>query len=165
MANEKFSTKAGNVYGAARDNQYVRRVVEDQELRDSLIAAFLAARKAHKRVSESNASAVETADSAGRCRESYTLSQLDCRVKRELQNAADSLRDASERIREPKKKRHPFRKLFALGLLATGLVLIFSESARQTLLDAVFGAEEEFVYTSTTSPDSAPQSNGTPVGE
>ncbi|MCB0827613.1 MAG: hypothetical protein KDB62_02230 [Solirubrobacterales bacterium] len=152
MANEKFSTKAGNVYGAARDNQYVRRVVEDQELRDSLIAAFLAARKAHKRVSESNASAVESVTG-------------DRRVKRELQNAADSLRDASERIREPKKKRHPFRKLFALGLLATGLVLIFSESARQTLLDAVFGAEEEFVYTSTTSPDSAPQSNGTPVGE
>ena len=152
MANEKFSTKAGNVYCAARDNQYVRRVVEDQELRDSLIAAFLAARKAHKRVSESNASAVESVTG-------------DRRVKRELQNAADSLRDASERIREPKKKRHPFRKLFALGLLATGLVLIFSESARQTLLDAVFGAEEEFVYTSTTSPDSAPQSNGTPVGE
>ncbi len=152
MANEKFSTKAGNVYGAARDNQYVRRVVEDQELRDSLIAAFLAARKAHKRVSDSNASTVESVTG-------------DRRVKRELQNAADSLRDASERIREPKKKRHPFRKLFALGLLTTGLVLIFSESARQTLLDAVFGAEEEFVYTSTTSPDSAPQTNGTPVGE
>jgi hypothetical protein len=152
MANEKFSTKAGNVYGAARDNQYVRRVVEDDELRDSLIAAFTAARKAYNRISESNASTVESVTG-------------DRRVKRELQNAADSLRDASERMREPKKKRHPIRKLFAISLLATGLVLVFSESARQTLLDAVFGAEEEFVYTSTTSPDSAPQSNGTPVGE
>lgn len=152
MANQKFTTKAGSAYGAARENQYVRRVVEDEELRDSLIAAFMAARKAYGRVSASNASPVESVTG-------------DRRVKRELQNAAESLRDASERIREPKKKRHPFRKLFAVGLLATGLVLIFSESARQTLLDAVFGAEEEFVYTSTTTPESAPQTNGTPVGE
>ena len=108
------------------------------------------------RISASNASTVESVTG-------------DRKVKRELQRAADSLRDASERIREPKKKRHPFRKLFAISLLATGLVLVFSESARQTVLDAVFGAEEEFVYTSTTSPDSAPdsapQTNGTPVSD
>ena len=45
-----------------------------------------------------------------------------------------------------------------------GLVLVFSESARKSLLDAIFGAEEEFVYTSTTSTETA-QTNGTPVGE
>lgn len=152
MANQNFTSKAGSAYSAARENQYVRRVVEDEELRDSLIAAFFAARKAYDRISASNNSPVESVTS-------------DRKVKRELQNAAASLRDASERIREPKKKRHPFRKLFAIGLLTGGLVLIISESARQSLLDAVFGAEEEFVYTSTTSPESAPQTNGTPVGD
>jgi hypothetical protein len=152
MANEKFTTRAGSAYGAARENQYVRRVVEDEELRDSLIAAFMAARKAYGRISASNSSAVESVTG-------------DRKVKRELQNAAESLRDASERIREPKKKRHPIRKLLGLSLLVTGLVLVFSESARQTVLDAVFGAEEEFVYTSTTAPESASQTNGTPLGE
>ena len=32
-------------------------------------------------------------------------------------------------------------------------------------LDTVFGAEEEFVYTSTTSAEGAPQTNGTPVND
>ena len=48
------------------------------------------------------------------------------------------------------------------------IVLVFSESARKTVLDAVFGAEEEFVYTSTTSvppAESAAQTNGTPVAD
>ncbi len=89
----------------------------------------------------------------------------DRKVKRELENAVESLRDASERFKEPKKKRHPIRNLIGLGLLTGGLVLIFSESARKTALDAIFGAEEEFVYTSTTSPAGAPQTNGTPVAD
>ena len=89
----------------------------------------------------------------------------DKRVKRELQSAADSLRDAAERIREPKrKKRHPVRNILLVGVVTGGLVLVFSESARKSLLDAIFGAEEEFVYTSTTSTETA-QTNGTPVGE
>ena len=151
MARDDITSKAGQAYATARENQYVRRLVEDEELRNSLISAFTAARTAYGRVSDSKASPVEAVS--------------DCKVKRDLQNAAASLKEASERIREPKKKRHPFRNLVAVGLLTGGLVLIFSESARKSLLDAVFGAEEEFVYTSTTSTESAPQTNGTPVSE
>ena len=47
-------------------------------------------------------------------------------------------------------------------------MLAFSETARKTLLDAIFGEEEEFVYTSSTSAPTTPaqaQSNGTPVSE
>ncbi len=151
MARDDITSKAGQAYATARENQYVRRLVEDEELRNSLISAFTAARTAYGRVSSSKASPVEAVS--------------DRKVKRDLQNAAASLKEASERIREPKKKRHPFRNLVAVGLLTGGLVLIFSESARKSLLDAVFGAEEEFVYTSTTSTESAPQTNGTPVSE
>mgnify|MGYP001335347112 FL=1 len=151
MARDDITSKAGQAYATARENQYVRRLVEDEELRNSLISAFTAARTAYGRVSDSKASPVEAVS--------------DRKVKRDLQNAAASLKEASERIREPKKKRHPFRNLVAVGLLTGGLVLIFSESARKSLLDAVFGAEEEFVYTSTTSTESAPQTNGTPVSE
>ncbi len=151
MARDDITSKAGQAYATARENQYVRRLVEDEELRNSLISAFTAARTAYGRVSSSKASPVEAVS--------------DRKVKRDLQNAAASLKEASERIREPKKKRHPIRNLVAVGLLTGGLVLIFSESARKSLLDAVFGAEEEFVYTSTTSTESAPQTNGTPVSE
>jgi hypothetical protein len=151
MGNENISGKAGQAYASAKDNQYVRRLIEDEELRGSLIAAALAGRKAFQRVQSNRASAVESVTQ-------------DKRVKKELQSAADSLRDAAERIKGPKKKRHPFRKLLLVGVITGGLVLVFSESARKSLLDAVFGAEEEFVYTSTTSTESA-QTNGTPVGE
>jgi len=151
MGTENISGKASQVYASAKDNQYVRRLIEDEELRASLIAAGLAGRKALQRIQTNRGSAVESVTQ-------------DKRVKKELQNAADSLRDAAERIKAPKKKRHPFRNLLLIGALTGGLVLVFSESARKSLLDAVFGAEEEFVYTSTTSSEPV-QTNGTPVGE
>lgn len=152
MGKENISGKAGQAYTSVRDNQHVRRLIEDEELRASLIAAAMAGRKAFQRVQSNRASAVESVTQ-------------DKRVKKELQSAAESLRDAAERIREPKKKkRHPIRNLLAIGLVTGGLVLVFSESARKSLLDAIFGAEEEFVYTSTTSTETA-QTNGTPVSE
>ena len=147
-----ISNKAGQAYAAARENQYVRRLIEDEELRDSLAAAYFAGRKAYDRVSSNRGSAVEAVTS-------------DRKVKKELKNATDALREATERIREPKKKSHPIRNILAVGLLTGGLVLIFSETARKTLLDTVFGAEEEFVYTSTTSAEGAPETNGTPVND
>lgn len=148
---ENISGKAGQAYATARDNQYVRRLMEDEELRGSLVAAAMAGRKAFQRIQSNRGTAVEAVTQ-------------DRRVKKELQAAADSLRDAAERIKEPKRKRHPFRKLLLAGLITGGLVLVFSEAARKSLLDAIFGAEEEFVYTSTTSNEPA-QTNGTPVGE
>jgi hypothetical protein len=155
MSKVNFSDKAGNAYTAARENQYVRRLVEDEELRASIIGALVAAKSAYGRVQASNSSAVEAVTG-------------DRKVKRELSEAVDSLREAASRIQPQPKKRHPVRNLVGIGLLTGGLVLAFSESARKTVLDAAFGAEEEFVYTSTTSvpsPESAAQTNGTPVAE
>jgi hypothetical protein len=156
MSKASFSDKAGTAYSAARENQYVRRLVEDAELRASIVAAAVAAKSAYGRIQASNSSAVEAVTS-------------DRKVKRQLSEAVDSLREASARIQAPpKKKRHPIRNLIGLSLLTGGLVLVFSESARKAVLDAVFGAEEEFVYTSTTSvppAEAAAQTNGTPVAE
>lgn len=156
MSKADISSKAGKAYASARENTYVRRLIEDEELRASIIAAAVAAKNAYGRVQSSRSSAVDSV-------------AHDRKVKRDLSEAADSLRDAAERLREgPKKKRHPIRKLVGLSLLTGGLVLVFSESARKTVLDAVFGAEEEFVYTSTTSvppAESAAQTNGSPVAD
>jgi hypothetical protein len=151
MNKSRVATKAGQAYETARENQYVRRLVEDEELRASIIAAAVAAKSAYGRARDKGSSPIEAVN--------------DRKVKKDLDQAADAIREAAERLKAPKKKRHPIRNLVGLGLLTGGLVLIFSESARKTVLDAVFGAEEEFVYTSTTSPAAAPQTNGTPVAE
>jgi hypothetical protein len=58
---------------------------------------------------------------------------------------------AAEKIKPRKKSRHPGRKLFVL-LLGAGIALAVSADLRNKVLDALFGAEEEFDYTSTTAP-------------
>ena len=153
MAKEKISDRATRAYGAARENRYVQRLIEDEDLRASILAAISSARKAYDRFSEDP---------------SLERATQDRRVQKELSRAADSLRDASERLTEPPRRRHTARNILLLGILTGGLVLAFSESARKALLDAVFGEEEEFVYTSTTTAPTTPspaQSNGTPVSE
>ena len=68
------------------------------------------------------------------------------------QVAAENLRDASEALRAPKKrKKSRLGRIILLGLVGAAVALILSEDARKTVLDALFGAEEEFEYTSTTS--------------
>jgi hypothetical protein len=132
------TSQAADIYSTARDNPYVQRLIEDEELRDSLKKAFDAARHAYSRAS-GNGGAVKAVTS-------------DKKVQKDLRTAAESLRDASEALRAPRKKRKSkLGRLVLLALVGAGLALIFSEDARKTVLDALFGAEEEFEYTSTTS--------------
>ena len=43
------ATQAADIYSTARENPYVQRLIEDDELRDNLRNAFDAARKAYGR--------------------------------------------------------------------------------------------------------------------
>ncbi len=43
MSKADISSKAGKAYTSARDNTYVRRLIEDEELRASIVAAAVAA--------------------------------------------------------------------------------------------------------------------------
>jgi len=132
------TSQAADIYSTARENPYVQRLIEDEELRDSLKKAFDAARNAYSRAS-GNGGAVKAVTS-------------DKKVQKDLRTAAESLRDASEALRSPRKKRKSkLGRLVLLALVGAGLALIFSEDARKTVLDSLFGAEEEFEYTSTTS--------------
>jgi hypothetical protein len=133
------ATQAADLYSTARENPYVQRLIEDEELRDSLKNAFDAARGAYTRATGNGHGAVKAVTS-------------DKKVQRDLRSAAESLRDASEAFRAPKKrKKSRLGRLVLLALIGAGLALILSEDARKTVLDALFGAEEEFEYTSTTS--------------
>ena len=132
------ATQAADIYSTARENPYVQRLVEDEELRDSLKKAFEAAKGAYGRAT-SNGSAVKAVTG-------------DKKVQRDLKVAAENLRDASEAFRAPKKrKKSRLGRIILLALVGAAVALILSEDARKTVLDAHFGAEEEFEYTSTTS--------------
>ena len=139
MAVKKKAAKAGAAAVALKDSPYVQRLVEDEELRENIMGAYESLKKAYGRLSNGKAPAKVVLD--------------DKRFQKELRIAAISLRDAAEALREgPKrKKRHWGRRLLILAVGA-GLALALSEGLRQKVLDLLFGAEEEFDYSSTTTP-------------
>jgi hypothetical protein len=133
------ANQAADLYSTARDNPYVQRLIEDEELRDSLRDAFEAARGAYTRATGNGKGTVKAVTS-------------DKKVQKDLRSAAESLRDASEALKAPRKrKKSRLGRLILFGIVAGIVALVVSEDARRTVLDALFGAEEEFEYTSTTS--------------
>jgi hypothetical protein len=136
------SAKAGDAARSVASNPYVRRLLEDEELRQNIRVAFEAAKNAYTRMSNGKGPAKSLMD--------------DKKVHRDLQTAAESLRDASQQLRGRRtgKRRLSLGKVLLVGIVGAGLVLILSEDARKAVLDKLFGAEEEFEYTSTTTPES-----------
>jgi hypothetical protein len=130
------TARATDIYETARENPYVQRLIEDDELRDSLRDAFEAARGAFERASDKGTVKAVTTDK---------------KVQKEIRNATENLRDASERLRGPRKKKSKLGRLILLAVIGAVVALAVSEDARKTVLDTLFGAEEEFEYTSTTS--------------
>jgi hypothetical protein len=140
-AKDRFG-KAGDAARAAQSNRYLKRLVEDEELRSSLLSAYVAARSAYGRMSNGKPATQALFE--------------DRKLQKELKQAASSLREATSSLREPPKRA---RRRGGLGrsllLLAGGAVLAIalSESLRSKVLDLLFGAEEEFDYSSTTAPE------------
>ena len=147
----KAAKKAAAVGGAAtavRSSPYVQRLIEDEELRDSIQAAFEAARDAYARMANGKGPAKALMD--------------DKKVHKDLQEAAENLKEASDRIRGKKQRKGlSLGRLLMLGLVGAILVLVLSEEARKAVMDKLFGAEEEFEYTSTTT--SAPAGAAEPT--
>ena len=152
MAAKKKAAKAGaGAYAAGkavRSNTYVQRLVEDDELRDNLRNAFDSARKAYARMSNGKGPVKAVAENK--------------KVQRDLREAATSLKDAAESLRDGKKKKRGKGRLLLLALIGGGVALAASEGLRKKVLDALFGAEEEFEYTGSTTPE--PSSTSEPVG-
>jgi hypothetical protein len=134
----KAAGTAGTAYEAAKANPYVQRIVEDEDLRANLRDAYEAARKAYGRITGNGKGPVKAV-------------ATDKKVQRDLRKATDSLREASDQLRKPKRRKSRLGRLLLLGAVAGGVTLAVSESARKTVMDALFGAEEEFEYSSTTS--------------
>jgi hypothetical protein len=143
MAAKKKAAKAGaGAYAAGkavRSNQYVQRVIEDEELRENVRNAFVSAKKAYGRINGKGP--VKALD--------------DKKVQRELKEAATSLKDAADSLRGGKRKKRRKGRLLLIAFVGAGLALALSEDLRKKALDALFGAEEEFEYTASTTPDAS----------
>jgi hypothetical protein len=152
---KKRAAKAGTGALAAgkavRDNPYLQRLAEDDELRENLRTAFDSARKVYTRVSNGKGP--------------YKTLTEDKKTQKQLREAATSLRDAANSLRGAKASSGKRKRRGGLLLLLVGAGLAFalSEGLRSKVLDALFGSEEEFEYTSTTTADTG-ATNAAPVG-
>ena len=146
MANKKVQ-KAGKAAQQARSNPYVQRLIEDEDLRQNIVQAFESARDAYSRLSNGKSPTAQIFD--------------DKKLQKHIKQAASNARDASVALHEAPRKRKGgggFKRLVLLAVVGSGVALALSEGLRKKALDALFGAEEEFEYTSTTSspPTSSP---------
>jgi hypothetical protein len=152
MAKKKKAVAAGataaEAVSAVKSNPYLQRVVEDDDLRDNVRVAYESAQSAFQRLSSGKDLPKKLVD--------------DKKLHRDLQTAADALRDVGSALIDAPKSSKPrkrkgglLRKLLVLGIGA-GVALGASSDLRNKVLDALFGKEEEFDYTSTTTPSAAP---------
>jgi len=136
------STKTEKARSAASNmssNEYVRRLIEDEELRDSIREAYDASQKAYGRIQKQKHPAKAVMD--------------DKKTQKEIREAAESLRAASDRLRGKKDKGgSALGKLILIAIIGAVAAVALSEDVRKAVLDRLFGAEEEFEYTSTTAP-------------
>jgi hypothetical protein len=150
MAAKKKAAKAGAGAFAAgkavRSNPYIQRVMDDPELRENLRSAFESARKAYGRMNGKGPVKAVTEDK---------------KTQKELKDAAASLKEAADGLRGQKKKKSRKGRLFLLAIVGAGIALVASEDLRKKVLDALFGKEEEFEYTASTTPE---PSTSEPVG-
>jgi len=155
MAAKKKAAKAGAAAVAVKRSPYVQRIAEDEDLRQNLVQAYESARAAVGRLQNGKSPTKQIFD--------------DKKLQRDIRSAAESFRDASVALREAPKKQKKglgLGKLLLLAVIGAAVALVVSEDLRKKVLDALFGAEEEFEYTSSTSPSadetsSAGQAAGT----
>jgi hypothetical protein len=124
--------------------------MQDEDLRDNLKTAFDSARVAFDRLQNGKTPAKVILD--------------DKKFQKELHQASEALRDATQALREgPKKKKKRRGRKLLLLIVGAGVALAVSEGLRNKVLDLLFGAEEEFDYTSTTAPAAPPPPTPAPT--
>ena len=151
MASKK-AQKAQKAAMQARYNPYVQRIIEDEDLRDNIVQAYESARKAYGRLANGKSPTKQIFD--------------DKKLQKELRKTAFNVKDASVALHEaPKKKKKgglSLKRVVLVGAVGAGVALAVSEGLRKKVLDSLFGAEEEFEYTSNTGSASTPQTTASP---
>jgi hypothetical protein len=138
-------------------NPYIQRLLEDAELRDNVRTAVESGRNAASRLTSAKAPQKALID--------------DKKLQSELRSAFEAGRDAAMALSDapkhskPKKKKKKGglgRKLMILVIGAI-IALAVSEGLRSKVLDALFGAEEEFQYTPPAGTPTPPPASAVPA--
>jgi len=142
MAKTKAAKAGGGVIAAVKeiqDNEYVQRVIEDEDLRENLRTAFDSSKKAYERISNGKGPQAIVSDK---------------KTQKELAEAVSNIKEAADSLRGVKRRRKGKRRGSLLMILVVGGVaaVALNEGLRKKVLDTLFGAEEEFEYTSSTTP-------------
>jgi hypothetical protein len=150
MAAKDKAEAAASAARSAGHNPYVQRILQDEELRDNMVVAVEAARNAYGRLNKGKSPAKNVLD--------------DKKLHRELKRSSEALRDATTALRAAPKSAKPSKKrkggigrLVLVAIIGGAVALAASEGLRNKVLDALFGAEEEFDYSSNTSPAAPPE--------
>jgi hypothetical protein len=148
-SSKKAAAKAQSAAQDAWTHPYTQRLMQDEELRDNLRVAFESARSAYARLTNGKTPTKVVTD--------------DKRFQKDVKRAGEALSAAGSALREgPKKQRRGgIGKLLLLGIVGGAAALALSEDLRNKVLDALFGKEEEFDYTSTTTAPSPTPTAGT----
>ncbi len=147
-AKDKAEAAASAAHSAGKP--YVQRFMQDDELRDNMVVAVEAARNAYARLNNGKKPAKALME--------------DKKLHKEIKRSSDALRDATTALRAAPKGATPAKakrkgglgKLLLVAIVGGVIALAASEGLRNKVLDALFGAEEEFDYSSNTTPTAPP---------
>lgn len=123
---------------ASTKTKQIKKILTDAELREHALSAL-----------HSVQSAVEEAKPTEKKISKKAQKQMKRSAKRDQETQAVVPAPEPEPAKQ-EKKRHPVRKLLFVATLGAIVALVVSEDARKAVLDGLFGAEEEFQYTSKT---------------
>jgi hypothetical protein len=134
--------KARAAAEGAWGNQYVQRLIQDEELRANVKVALDNARSAYGRLTNGRTATKVVMD--------------DKKFQKNVKRSAEAFKEASTQLRNGPKRKRGFGlgKLLLLAIVGGALAIALSEDVRNKVLDALFGKEEEFDYTATSAPSS-----------
>ncbi len=135
---------AAGAVDAVRSNPYLQKVATDGDLHDNVRVAYESARTAYERLASGKSPSKAVL-------EDKKLHANVATAVEALKDVGYALADAPSGKSRKKKGGGLGRKLLVL-VVGAGVAVAVSSDVRNKLLDLLFGAEEEFDYTSTTAP-------------
>lgn len=161
MAKRKKAVQALEGAAALSEVQaIVKRLVEDEDLRDGVGRAIDSSRRVYDRVSG-------TKKKPAKLLEDKKLQHDAIEAFDAIRSVTVALTGVGKSIPSPKalrkqRKRGGFRRLIVVVGLGGAVAVVASDELRSKVLDALFGSEEEFQY-SPPPPPTATDATGAPL--
>ena len=148
---------AADVANIAKSNPYLASLIRDAKLRANVRDAADSSRRVYERLSSGKTSPRQLLE--------------DKKVQSDVRKTLESIRDATIILTDAPRKRTrkglTFGRTLLVAGIGSGVALASSEKLRSKVLDALFGAEEEFEYTppaATPPPTTPPPTQQAPAG-